>query len=1003
MNVQRIKFSFLIALATTLFVTFPVDDSTICYGQLNSQEIGKELPRVPFLSPQKSLHTIATHAAFRVELVAAEPLVHDPVAIDFDENGRAYVVQLPPYNSYIVENVTPHGSIVLLEDTDRDGRYDKSTSFVDEISYPTAIACWDGGVLIGNSPDLLFFRDTDGDGQADEKHVVFTGFGSDKAGETHLNSIRWGIDHRFHISTSMSGGEVKAVADPEAQPVSVRNRGIIFDPRDWTKFELTSGSGQHGMSMDDWGRKFVCSNSVPAQTLMYDDRYIARNPHVQAPPPAIDIAPDGKHTKLFRISPPEPWRVLRTRLRRERQFRGPDEGGKPFGFFTAATGITIYRGDAWPDEYRGNLLVGDVANNLMYRALLEPDELQLVARRADQDVEFLASSDIWFRPVQFANAPDGSLYILDMYRELIEGAAFLPPEFFEHLDALSGNDRGRIYRMVANDGNPLRKSPRLDSATTAELVAMLAHPNGWHRDTASRLLYERQDPTATGPLREFLTSSPSPIGRATALYALHGLDALDDNSVFIALSDTSPHVRIHALRLAEHVVTESSLVAAKMIELAEDVDKLVRYQAAFSLGSMPGPTAAAALFRIAVLDGEDRWMRVAILSSVSDLAGTLFQLLASHSTLPSSSHGQELLVSLARQIGADHRESEIATVLQSLDLLADSQDTLPESIVLALLERHKEPERKNLLAAEDGKAAAILKNLLDQAKRTANDSDADDNVRASAIHKLRLAPFAAVQPLIHELLHPAQPQPVQVAALETIAEFEEMAAAVTLLQTWSALGPTLRTSAAETLLSRPAWVHVLFDAIEEGNVPRGSIDAARVKLLQQHPDQKIAERADKLFNHVQASERQAVFEHYRPVLEMDGDAGRGKMVFEKNCSACHRLEGVGRALGAELKGIRQRGMASVLLNILDPNREVKPEFLNYIIAVEDGRVLTGMISAETANNITISRPDGTSVTLQRSDIEEMRSSGYSFMPEGIEKNVNKTDMADLLSYLNSVE
>ena len=339
-------------------------------------DFGKALPRLPVMSIAEAQAAIQVVDGFAVELAAAEPLVHDPVAIDFDSRGRMYVVQLPPYNAYVLEDFKQQGSIVILEDRDQDGRYDHREEFATGLKYPTAVACWDGGVFVGDSPELLYLKDEDGDGKADLRRVVLTGFGSDKAGEAHLNSIRWGLDNRFHFSTSLSGGNVRNPAGTTA-PVSVRNRGVILDPRTG-EFQLTSGGGQHGMSMDNWGRKFVCSNSVPAQQLMYDDRYAARNPLLQAPAPAVDIAPDKKYTKLYRMSPPEPWRVLRTQLRKEGKFRGSDEGGVPFGFFTGATGVTIYRGDNWPESHRGNLLVGDVANNLVYRATLQREGLQLV-------------------------------------------------------------------------------------------------------------------------------------------------------------------------------------------------------------------------------------------------------------------------------------------------------------------------------------------------------------------------------------------------------------------------------------------------------------------------------------------------------------------------------------------------------------------------------------------------------------------------------------------------
>ncbi|MFP6752736.1 MAG: PVC-type heme-binding CxxCH protein, partial [Pirellulaceae bacterium] len=307
--------------------------------------LASKMKRVEAKAPEASRKLVQLHKDFRIELVASEPLIHDPAAIAFDENGGIFVAQLPEYNAYAVENFTKQGSVYLLSDSDGDGRYDRRTVFADKLNYPTALACWDGGVFIGAAPDLIFARDTDGDGVADTRTVVMTGFGKDHAGEAHLNSMRWGFDNRFHLSTSLSGGEITIPDKEDRGARSVRNRGIILDPRDPARFELTSGAGQHGMSMDNWGHKFVCSNSVPAQMLMYDDRYVARNPHLKAPAVAVDIAPEGKFTRLYRISPPEPWRALRTDLRRTGRFKGSDEGGTPFGFFTGATGVTIYRGN----------------------------------------------------------------------------------------------------------------------------------------------------------------------------------------------------------------------------------------------------------------------------------------------------------------------------------------------------------------------------------------------------------------------------------------------------------------------------------------------------------------------------------------------------------------------------------------------------------------------------------------------------------------------------------
>ncbi|MGY8675358.1 MAG: PVC-type heme-binding CxxCH protein, partial [Verrucomicrobiia bacterium] len=197
-------------------------DGLAAVNSEKSAAYGKELPRVPPRSPAESIKAMTLQPGFGVELVAAEPRVHDPVAADFDARGRMYVVQLPPYNAYARTSPIPRGSIALLEDRTGDGHFEHSTVFAADLNYPSAVACWDGGIFVGDAPDLLFLKDTDGDGKADIRKVVLTGFGKDKAGESHLNSLRWGIDNRLHIWTSLSGGNVSAPANPEANPVSVR-------------------------------------------------------------------------------------------------------------------------------------------------------------------------------------------------------------------------------------------------------------------------------------------------------------------------------------------------------------------------------------------------------------------------------------------------------------------------------------------------------------------------------------------------------------------------------------------------------------------------------------------------------------------------------------------------------------------------------------------------------------------------------------------------------------
>jgi putative membrane-bound dehydrogenase-like protein len=976
-----------------------VSISAVIAQEPTIDELASKLLRIPVRSPAESLSEISMQDGFEVQLVASEPLVRDPVAIDFDEHGRMYVVELPEYNGYAVAGFKAKGSIRLLEDTDRDGTYDKATMFAEGLDYPTAVGCWDGGVFVGAAPDLLYLKDTDGDGKSDEQKVIFTGFGKDKAGEAHLNSFRWGFDNRIHFSTNLSGGDIRTPDQKEGR--SVRGRGMIFDPRDPTDFELTSGGGQHGLSMDDWGRKFVCSNSVPAQTLMYDDRYLARNPLVQPPAAAVDIAPGGKHTRLFRISPEEPWRALRTKLRSTGRFRGSDEGGKPFGFFTGATGITIYRGDAWPVEYRGNLLVGDVANNLIYRATLDPKGVGLVANRADEGQEFLASRDIWFRPVQLANAPDGTLFVMDIYRELIEGAAFLPPEFVKYIDPVSGNDLGRIYRLAPKGFEPATVNTNLADLSTTQLVLLLEHPNGWHRDTASRLLYQKQDRSAVSALIELAQNSKSAVGRMTALHTLHGLNSLEATYLGPALSDADPRVIIQALRLSESFPRSPTLLAL-MEELVDHSNAEVRYQLAYTLGAMKPRDRVRLLTSLARSNFEDTWFRVALQTSLFDGADAVFDALVQDKGFLATKNGHAFLLLLAEQIGTKGRKDELAVMMQTLQRLPDTDQAFAQRLVEVLVARQKGEARAAILAAADGKAGEILAGMLRDAEDLASNFEGPLEARVQAIHSLRLASFGDVSELLTGLLDLNQPSSVQSAVLKTLGAYQDKRVATVVLRGWRGYSPSVRAEATETLLSRAVWVAAFLDAVESGTVKQSDLDPARIVLLKRHPDKDIAKRASHLFESNVLNERRKVVDAYQGALTLDANTTRGKQIFKKTCSACHRLEDVGTQVGADLTAIRNRGMAAVLLNVLDPNREVKPQFHTYVANTEDGRVIAGMIQTETANSLTIRRVDGTTVVLQRSEVEDLQSTGLSFMPEGLEKQITLQQMADLLSYLDSI-
>ncbi|HWC88062.1 MAG TPA: PVC-type heme-binding CxxCH protein, partial [Pirellulales bacterium] len=528
----------------------------------------------------------------------------------------------------------------------------------------------------------------------------------------------------------------------------LRGRDFQFDPKT-LKIEAVSGGGQYGLTFDDWGQKFVCSNSDHIQQVMYEDRYLARNPYLTPPSPRKSIAADGPQAEIYRASPPEPWRVVRTRLRVSGAVPGMVEmGGRVSGYFTGASGITIYRGDAFPAAMRGVAVIGEACAGMLHRKSIEADGLQLIARRMDAKSEFVASTDIWFRPVETFNAPDGGLYIADLYREVIEHPASLPPIIKKHLD-LTTRGRGRIYRVVPTDFKQ-RPLPKLGKLSTAELVTLLAHQNAWHRETAARLLYERQDAGAVGPLARLANSSPSPLGRMHALYALDGQAALKADMLLVALADRDPHVRQQAVRLAERVKAGRDRLASKLCSMADDDNLRVRYQLAFTLGEFGGPEARQALVRMARAEGDNVWMRLAIQSSLARGAGAALAELVAE---PAKAKVDltPLLTALASQIGMQANKAETAAAVQAIDHLPAAQDALAGSLAVAMSEGSIKAGRPlSASVPESSRVARLLKARLAASARVAADEKQSPARRAAAARVLVLSPFGEVRGLLGE-------------------------------------------------------------------------------------------------------------------------------------------------------------------------------------------------------------------------------------------------------------
>lgn len=990
---QLLRFGLRCVLALALLVSAVLTRLTLA-----EQDFSKDLPRIPAREPNEVLSTFELHPDFKLELVASEPLVYDPVAVDFDQWGRMFVVEMRGYSEDSELNI---GRVVRLTDIDRDGIYDERKVFIDGLSWPTAVFCYGDDIIVGVAPDILYCRDTDKDGVVDEIERLYTGFPQNNV-QGLLNSFSWGLDNRIHGSPSGNGGLIQNLRVKNRAPVNVKGMDFAIDPQTW-EIEATSGGAQHGLSFDDWGNKFLSQNSDHIQMVMYDAHYLKRNPNLVAPGARLSIAADGPQAEVFRISPVEPWRTIRTRLRVDGDVPGPIEGGgRASGYFTGSTGVTIYRGDQWPQEYKGQAFVGDVGSNIVHRKQLHPQGVRFVATRATPQKEFVASKDIWFRPAQFANTPDGVLYILDVYREVIEHPDSLPPVIKKHLDLTSGRDRGRIYRVIPKDfSQPEVLVP--GEMKSEELVQLLEHPNAWHREMAARILFRKQDRTVVENLRELAISSNSPLGRMHAAYTLAGLDALDEKLLAGLLRDSHPRVREHAVRLSEPFTADAA-IRDLIHECAEDDDIRVRYQTAFTLGQFHDARNPAAFVSLLKDDKNDSWVRMAVLSSAHGQIQSLFSRLWRDPAFVSKPKGSLILEEIARQISHEGDESLALVVRQ----LASSPDAMKGNVGVVLtglsvgLGRSGGAFRAKLSGiAPGGDVSRLIGAVVKPAIRVAQNTALEDRERISAIKSLRIGDWDTVSPVLKGLVHAGEARDIQRAALRTLTDFRRKDMGEELIDLWRRTSVEVRGLILNSLLSRVEWTNSLLDAIDEGTFHAAHLDALQRQRLRLHSNSSIRLRARKMVGSTN-SDRQAVVESYQVSLSMKGDRVKGKSIFVDKCSKCHRLEDEGYEIGPNLVTVKNRGMDTVLLQLLDPNREINPEFVNFIITKKNGETFSGIIKSESPTGIELALGAGEHELIQRSDIEELRPSGISMMPEQLEVDLDVEAMSDLLAYIEGV-
>ncbi len=943
------------------------------------------------LSPQQAIESFRIDPGLKIECVVSEPDVVSPVAVAWDEQGRMFVVEDRGYPVGPGKGKPPAGQVVLFEDTNGDGTYDKRTVFADQLTFPNGVMPWKGGVYVTCAPNLYYFKDTDGDGKADLKEVVFKGFQDLSTTQLRVSHPTLNIDNFVYLTSGLTAAKLKSPKHPDWPEVFLNRTDGRFNPLT-EQIEPTAGMAQFGQSFDDFGHKFICMNREHIQHVVMQTKYLKRNPDFAFADVAQSIPDHGAACRVYAKS------------------ANITTAASHAGFFTSACAVTMYRGTALPAEYEHNSFTCEPAGNLVHRDVVTVSNETFVASRAADGVEFLASPDNWCRPVNLAVGPDGALYVCDMYRKTIEHPDYLPEATRKITDFESGKDKGRLYRitaanLTAEQKKQIGRKPDFAKMSVKEICNEFNNPNAWWRVTAQRLLLERQDKTAVPHLKALLKSGKTAVARVHALRMLEGLNALNDSEIQTALADKDANVRENGIQVAESRLAKSPKLFSRVLQLADDTDARVRFQCALSLGEVSDDKIIPALAKIAERDMADKWVRAAVLTAVPHRADKLLHVLLAHNT--DKEGRSSMLVELCKIVGVSEPREDLISLLTELVASTKPADASWQiASVNGIAEGLR--ARTNTLsfaALLQGDSAKQLKQRVDALFKVAGNAGADSKLplsqRVVAVSFLAYADYKSAGATLEKLLDPQQPTEIQTAAVRALGQMSDATALKSLVtrEHWASFTPSIRDAAVTAILSRTNQTDVLFDAVEKGDVPAWTVNGDKRGQLMRSKDDAIKTRATALFKDMNAGDRMKVYEELKSVLSLTRHSGNGHTVFQRTCTPCHTFAGEGKAVGPDLTGIRNQPEDVLLLHIIVPEFEIMPTYTLYNVETKDGNNVSGLLATDTPTSITLRQAGGIEEQVPRAKIASMASSRLSLMPQELEKTMSKQELADLIGFL----
>ncbi|MEE2641436.1 MAG: PVC-type heme-binding CxxCH protein [Planctomycetota bacterium] len=912
---------------------------------------------------QEDLSEFVLHPDCRLELVACEPNIVDPVAMRFDEKGRIWVVEMRDYP--MLEQGLPTSRIKILEDRNSDGFFETSRLFADQLLFPTGLQPWKNGVIVTLEGKVVYLADNDGDFVCDQEEVLFTGFAA-KNTQLRANHPTLGPDGKVYVANGLRNGEVTG---PRAKKsLSLTGKDFRFDPLT-LRFQAVTGYGQFGLTFDESGHRYTCTNRNPLRRVVFDAEYLEAAGKVLVKNSVTDVAASGAASRLFPIG--ETWTTSNLHANQ----------------FTAACGVHIHCGTALPGRFSGNAFTCDPTAHVVHREVisLEQDPVVGHARPGREGKEFLASRNPFFRPVNLSGGPDGSLYVVDMRRRVIEHPQFMPPELKRRPDLRTGSDLGRIYRVAGKDA-------RLDHQNRKMIPEKeLFGVDGWRRSESHRLLKQSGNQIDFEVLRSGLTRPDShPNGLIRALSLLQDQEKLRPIDLDFAVSHYSTAVRSCGIRLCE------SEQPGRVRQLVMDENDQVRFQALLSLSRTGTSLSLEELKTVALNSAQNEWVQTALLMVAQSKAASLLESLVEEIRGRSGRlRHHDSVLGFSQKLAPLAAANSLEVTVSVLEKCLDSVD-LPErglrGLAVAILRSPPLHSTRARISRDRSERAERWRNSL----RQSLSGDAPGPVDIELLARISQHEDSIVR------LATGQEGPLpQKAALQALQLSNRS-------ETWQELARSFRSHSFEVrreillaAVSRPGVARELLEQVKNGRMSQLELGADGRKKLVGHPDSEVRKLAQSTLRQQVPPDRKRAFQQFVPALELKTDARRGKPLFEKKCAACHQLGELGNQIGPDISDTRTKSKSQLLLDIIRPNAAIDNHFVEYLIETTDGTTVQGILLENNATGITVKQADNRTVPILRDSIERIQSSGKSLMPVGLEEGLSLQQMADLVSFLQN--